>query len=44
MEETKSKLQKTYEVHFFKKTNDNKENFEKIRQKLGSAKLAMPQE
>ncbi|CAD8166538.1 unnamed protein product [Paramecium pentaurelia] len=42
MEETKQKLSGKFEVHFYKKMNDNRESFEKIRQKIGNVKLGMP--
>ena len=42
MEETKQKLGGKFEVNFYKKMNDNRESFEKIRQKIGNVKLGMP--
>lgn len=42
MEETKQRLGGRYEVHFYKKVGDNRDSFEKIRQKLGNVKLGMP--
>jgi nucleosome binding factor SPN SPT16 subunit len=42
MEETKQRLSGRFEVHFYKKGSDNRETFEKIRQKLGAVKLGIP--
>ncbi|CAD8117267.1 unnamed protein product [Paramecium sonneborni] len=42
MDETKQRLGGRYEVNFFKKVGDNRDSFEKIRQKLGNVKLGMP--
>ncbi|CAD8115753.1 unnamed protein product [Paramecium sonneborni] len=42
MEETKQKLSGKFEVNFYKKMNDNRESFDKIRQKIGNVKLGMP--